>query len=326
MFKNLKNNTISENNEFESYLFLPKSKKYKRFGEGGLRKKNIFKKSISNKPLISVVTTNLNDELERTILSVIDQKNENIEFIIKDGGSKKRTIDILNYYDNEIDYWVSENDNGIWDGTNKGVTLAKGDYIVLLDSGDIFNSNALSHINSLIRKNPNADFYLGSCLKKRLMHGFRPKDITFNFNIFASFSGALFASKYVYKKIGLYDTRYISSADCDLIYKMIVKHTMLGICGSKNNILSIKPEGGFSDNYSFLKTLYEECRIRYNNKQNIFIILFIYFGRCFKKIVNKLVNFDGNKESKFENDEITEIEIKKARKYYKSIINKRKYV
>ena len=123
-----------QNNKFESYLFLPKSKKNKRFGEGGLRKKNIFKKSISNKPLISIVTTNLNDELERTILSVIDQKNENIEFIIKDGGSKKGTIDILNYYDNEIDYWVSENDNGIWDGTNKGVTLAKGDYIVLLNS------------------------------------------------------------------------------------------------------------------------------------------------------------------------------------------------
>ena len=315
MSKNLKNN------KFESYLFLPKSKKYKRFGEGGLRKKNIFKKSISNKPLISIVTTNLNDELERTILSVIDQKNENIEFIIKDGGSKKRTIDILNYYDNEIDYWVSENDNGIWDGTNKGVTLAKGDYIVLLDSGDIFNSNALSHINSLIRKNPNADFYLGSCLKKRLMHGFRPKDINFHFNIFASFSGALFASKYAYKKIGLYNTKVVS-ADHDFLYKAIVKHKIIGVCGYKNNILSIKASGGFSDNYPFFKTLCDECIIRFKNKQNFLVVLLIFFGRIFTKLSYNIINYDGNTKKNSFIPKNSKNAINKARNYYETIINR----
>jgi len=321
MSKNLKNNTTSENNAFETYLFLPKNKRNKRFGEGGLRKRNIFKKSISNKPLISIVTTNLNDELERTILSVIDQKSENIEFIIKDGGSKKKTIDILNYYDNEIDYWVSENDNGIWDGTNKGVTLAKGDYIVLLDSGDIFNSKALSNINSLIKKSPNADFYLGSCLKKRLMHGFRPKDITFHFNIFASFSGALFASKYAYKKIGLYNTKVVS-ADHDFLYKAIVKHKIIGVCGYKNNILSIKASGGFSDNYPFLKTLSDECMIRFKNKQNLLVILIIFFGKIFTKLLYTVSNYDGNSKKNSFIPEDSKKAINEARNYYKSIVNR----
>ena len=45
------------------------------------------------------------------------------------------------------------------------------------------------------------------------------------------------------------------------------------ICGEKNTILSIKPAGGFSDNYSFFRTVYDECRIRFNNKQNLFIVL-----------------------------------------------------
>ena len=110
--------------KFETFLFLPRNSNLTRFGEGGLRKKNIYKNSESNKPLISIVTTNLNGDIERTILSVIDQKYENIEFIIKDGGSGKKTIEILNYYDDKIDYWVSEEDDGIWDGTNKGLVLA----------------------------------------------------------------------------------------------------------------------------------------------------------------------------------------------------------
>jgi len=313
------------NDKFDTLLFAPKNVNVQRFGEGGLRKKKIFKIGNIKNPLISIVTTNLNGDIESTILSVIEQKYENIEFIIKDGGSNENTLRILKYYDKNIDYWVSEKDSGIWDGTNKGVILANGDYIVILDSGDLLNKGAINNILELIHKNPNADCLLGSCLKQRLMHGYRPMDISLHFNIFASSSGAFFLKKSAYKKIGLYDTQYISSADYDLIYKMIVKHKMLGICGVKNNILSIKPEGGFSDKYSFFKTLYDECRIRYNNKQNIFIILFIYFGRCFKKVINKLNRHDGNKYSKFKNDTITEIEIQKARDYYKSIIDKRKY-
>jgi len=324
---NIKPLIVNEiNDKFKTLLFLTKQENIKRYGEGGLRKKNIFKTIDIKKPLISIVTTNLNDDLESTILSVIDQEYDNIEFIIKDGGSNDNTLKILKHYDDFIDYWVSEKDNGIWDGTNKGLTLASGDYIVILDSGDLLNKNAINNILELIKKNPDADCLLGSCLKQRLMHGYRPNDIYLHFNIFASNSGSFFLKKSAYKKIGLYETQYISSADYDLVYKMIVKYKMIGICGPKNNILSIKPEGGFSDKYSFLNTLYDECKIRYDNNQNIFIILFIYFSRCFKKFLSKIKKFDGNKVSKFKQQASTQEEIKNARNYYQTIINKRKYV
>jgi glycosyltransferase involved in cell wall biosynthesis len=316
----------NKEDKFETFLFLPSENNLERYGEGGLRKKNIFKNSYPDKPLISVVTTNLNNNIERTILSVIDQKYENTEFIIKDGGSDKKTLRILNDYDDQIDYWVSEKDFGIWDGTNRGLKLATGDYIVLLDSGDIFNEGAIKNILELIKKNPDADCLLGSCLKKRLMHGYRPKDITYHFNIFASCSGAFFLKKKAYKKIGLYNTKYICSADYDLFYKMIVKHKMLGVCCDNNKILSIKASGGFSENYSFFNMLLEECIIRFDNKQNIFIILFIFFGRCLKKLIHKLNNFDGNIQSKAIHNNEIENEIIKARTYSESISKREKHV
>lgn len=310
-----------KDDKFETLLFLPLEKNFERFGDGGLRKKNIFKTAFFGKPLISVVTTNLNDNIERTILSVIDQKYENIEFIIKDGGSDEKTLKILNHYDDQIDYWVSEKDSGIWDGTNKGVILATGDYVVLLDSGDLFNEDAIKNILELIKKNPDADYLSGSCLKRRLMSGNRPKDITFRFNVFPSTSGAFFLKKEAYKKIGLYNTKYICSADYDLFYKMLVKYKMIGAYCDDNKILSIKASGGFSENYSFLNTLFEECTIRFNNKQNIFIILFIFFGRCFKKFIHNLKGFDGNIKSKALNKNETKNEILKAKKYSESIDN-----
>ena len=144
-------NNISDD-KFRTLLYLPIDNKLQRYGEGGLRKKGIYKINEPNKPVISIVTVNLNNDIESTILSVLDQKYENIEFIIKDGGSSKKTLEILKNYDDKIDYWVSEKDNGIWDGTNKGITLATGNYIGQLNSGDLINLGAIDYILELIYK------------------------------------------------------------------------------------------------------------------------------------------------------------------------------
>ena len=89
---------------------IPKSK-IKRFGEGGRRKKSVSKK----KPLFSIITVVYNGEkfLEKTIASVVNQSCKNLEYIIIDGGSTDKSIDIIKKYEKKIDYWVSEKDNGI---------------------------------------------------------------------------------------------------------------------------------------------------------------------------------------------------------------------
>ncbi len=124
--------------KFETVLFLPQGENRK--GEGGLRTKSYFKKSFENKPLVSVITVVYNGEkyLEETIQSVINQTYDNVEYIIIDGGSTDGTLDIINKYDDKIDYWVSEKDKGISDAFNKGVKVSKGYYINFQGDGDGF--------------------------------------------------------------------------------------------------------------------------------------------------------------------------------------------
>jgi glycosyltransferase involved in cell wall biosynthesis len=111
-----------------------------RQGEGGLRTKGYFKQSLPDKPLISVITVVFNGEpnLEETIQSVINQTYDNVEYIIIDGGSTDGTVDIIRKYEGQIDYWVSERDEGIYDAMNKGWLLATCDaFILFINNGDL---------------------------------------------------------------------------------------------------------------------------------------------------------------------------------------------
>ena len=89
---------------------------------------------------LSIVTINYNnsDGLKKTIESVLSQTFENFEFIIIDGGSTDGSIESIREFENNIDYWVSEKDNGIYNAMNKGMRVANGEYFFFLNSGDFF--------------------------------------------------------------------------------------------------------------------------------------------------------------------------------------------
>jgi len=132
---------------FETLLFLPENKERK--GEGGLRTKGYFKKSYEDKPLITVITVVFNGEeyLEQTIHSVINQSYDNVEYIIIDGDSTDGTLDIVKKYESQIDYWVSENDKGIYDAMNKGIKVSTGKWINFMNAGDrFFNTETIFNI------------------------------------------------------------------------------------------------------------------------------------------------------------------------------------
>lgn len=128
----------SPEDKFETVLFLPEGEERK--GEGGLRTQEYFKMSYENKPLISIITIVYNGGqfLEETILSVINQTYDNVEYIIIDGGSTDGTLDIIKKYEDKIDYWVSEKDSGIYDAMNKGIDAVTGDWINFMNAGDGF--------------------------------------------------------------------------------------------------------------------------------------------------------------------------------------------
>jgi len=122
---------------FESVLFLPECKG--RQGEGGLRTQGYFKANQAGKPLITVITVVFNGEqfLEETIQSVINQTYDNIEYIVVDGVSTDGSLAIIKKYEDRIDYWISEPDEGIYVAMNKGWVAASSEsFILYLGAGD----------------------------------------------------------------------------------------------------------------------------------------------------------------------------------------------
>lgn len=91
-------------------------------------------------PKVSIITVVYNGEkeLENTILSVIRQTYDNLEYIIVDGGSTDNTINIIKKYANKISYWISEPDKGIYDAMNKGIDVANGEWLLFRNCGDYF--------------------------------------------------------------------------------------------------------------------------------------------------------------------------------------------
>jgi len=247
-------------------------------------------KKLKKKSLFTIITVVLNDEkfLENTIKSVIFQ-NENIEYIIIDGGSTDNTLSIIKKYEKYIDYWKSEKDKGIYHAFNKGMKKATGEYICFVNSADILKKNALKIIKSYIDKNPDVDFIFGSVKKHwGIVHGYRPKKINYSWGFYSSHSTGFFIKLSSAKKIGIYNLKYKYHADYDYFYRMIVKKKMKGISTKKKEITGIFARGGFSSKSPYKKMFMEELKIRYDNGQSILLILFLAlykFIKHFRKII-----------------------------------------
>ena len=114
---------------------------------------------------ISIITVSYNAAatIERTILSVIRQTYPHMEYIVIDGGSTDGTVDIIRKYEDQIAYWVSEPDQGIYDAMNKGIRRATGDYIYFLGADDwLRDDQVMQEVSEFIRLHPGYGLYMGN--------------------------------------------------------------------------------------------------------------------------------------------------------------------
>lgn len=280
--------TSCHEDKFETILFLPENKE--RQGKGGLRARGYFKKSYEGKPLVSIITIVYNGEkfLEQTIQSVIAQTYDNVEYIIIDGGSIDRTVDIIKKYEEQIDYWVSEKDKGISDAFNKGISLASGKYLNFLNAADTYrNQNILESIKKYFIKSNKIVTGFSQFGNSTIPHTeLKNSDKLYTKSLISH--QASFIPRVLFQKYGGYATEYKLRMDYEWWMRVLKKNDFLFI----NSILIDYAEGGVSGNdiICFNK---EEL---YADFKHLSIIIFFFKSltmikiilRYFKSIVYKV--------------------------------------
>ncbi|MDB5062849.1 MAG: glycosyl transferase [Mucilaginibacter sp.] len=181
------------------------------------------------KPTLSVITIVYNNvrDIERTMLSVLSQTYQQIEYIVVDGASTDSTLDIIKRYENRIARLISEEDKGIYDAMNKGLKLATGDYVIFMNSGDEFYANHT--VEKVFASADNADIYYGETemINDQLQSlGQRRHKAPENFTWRSFNYGMSVSHQAIYIKKSLtepYDPKYKLSADIDWIIRAAKK-------------------------------------------------------------------------------------------------------
>ena len=180
---------------------------------------------------VSIITGTYNSAktIKDTIVSVLSQTYTNIEYIIIDGVSKDNTLDIVNSYGVKITKVISEKDKGIYDAMNKGVSLATGDIVGILNSDDFFTDNRVIERVVESFKNNDLDAVYGDIhfvndndLNKTVRYYssriFRPSLMRLGF---MPAHPSFYVRRECYNKYGLFDLSYKIGADFELLLRFI---------------------------------------------------------------------------------------------------------
>ena len=180
-------------------------------------------------PLVSIITVVYNGEkyLEQTIQSVINQTYKNIEYIIIDGGSTDGTLDIVKKYEEHVSYWVSEPDKGLYDAMNKGIGLANGELIGMINSDDWYELNVVelmvkAYINNPTKRIFHADRYDIDENGNKKIKKFHPSEFKFKYYGMTYNHPSMFITKEEYSK-HLYNTNLQALSDFQFVLEGYLK-------------------------------------------------------------------------------------------------------
>jgi len=175
---------------------------------------------------ISIITVNLNEpRFERCLRSIRDQTHKDIEHIVIDGGSTDGFKEVVAKYGDRISVLVSEKDNGIYNGMNKGLKYCTGDYVIIMNSSDHFHNNkSIEDAVKVMKRFPGYGFYHGDKLnhsKNPLKHWVVRSDKAKLFPL-GLVHNATFVKTGIAKEIG-YDEKYKIAADRIFFYHLASK-------------------------------------------------------------------------------------------------------
>ncbi len=178
----------------------------------------------SETPFVSIVTAVLNGrgKIERSIESVAKQEYRGIEYIVIDGGSTDGTQEFLKRNHGVAISWVSEPDHGISNAFNKGIEMAGGELIGILNAGDWYEPRAISIVAETARNHPDTDVICGSInlwedASRPLRCYSRPDLLDLETSVYHP---AVFVKKSAYEKTGGYDESFLYAMDYELLLRM----------------------------------------------------------------------------------------------------------
>ena len=187
---------------------------------------------------ISIVTVSFNgaETIRDTIESVLNQTYSDIEYIVVDGNSSDNTLDIIKEYEPDFSgrmHWVSEPDKGLYDAMNKGIHLATGDFVGILNSDDTFFNTEVIEVLANFHQQNDLDASVGNIVQhsaegkllriysaknwspQKLKIGFMPPH------------PSIFFKRELFEKLGYYHLDFVISADYELIVRFFLKHKII---------------------------------------------------------------------------------------------------
>ena len=187
---------------------------------------------------VSIITATYNSALtvRDTIESVLRQSYENIEYLIVDGASKDNTLEIVKEMESQFDgrlHYISEPDKGIYDAMNKGIKMATGDVVGILNSDDFFTSDdVIAQVADAFESDESNDAVYGDihfvkdenlkkCTRYYSSKSFRPWLLRFGF---MPAHPSFYCKKEVFEKYGLYDLQYRTSSDFEMMVRLLGKY------------------------------------------------------------------------------------------------------
>jgi len=245
---------------------------------------------------VSIITVCYNSAktIKETIDSVVNQSYKDIEYIVIDGASKDGTIDIVSSYSDKVSKFISEPDNGIYNAMNKGIKIATGDIVGILNSDDFFNNNEV--VQRIVDEfnNNNIDAIYGDIqfvkpdnLDKVVRYysskNFNPQKFKYGF---MPAHPSFYVKRVFFERIGYYKEDYKIAADYELLVRFLYQHQLT--CKYIPIPFVAMRTGGVSNRtfksyYTLNKEIIRACREN-GIKTNIINIYSKYFVKIFELI------------------------------------------
>jgi glycosyltransferase involved in cell wall biosynthesis len=229
---------------------------------------------------LSIITINLNniEGLKKTIDSVESIASSEIEYLIIDGGSQDGFTELMNEKTSIVNYYLSEPDKGIYDAMNKGLSLAKGRYLIFLNSGDCIYDSILFKQNLEILKSQHCDaiYYGNSFLLQSGKTKIEPDALSLSFWDTSNLCHqAIFFPKTAFDHYGKYNLQYPIASDFERNIRFYINGVPFIKIRSDFPIVSYDETGVSSTNLARLKIDISEIKTQH---KEIFELIYKYFN------------------------------------------------